>query len=82
MKIKRNIALSDTGFLFNPSTGDSFSLNPIGQEIIRLTQEGKSDDEISKTIVSEYMIDYDSVERDLYDFKQMLANYKLLENEK
>ena len=33
MKIKTNIALSDSGFLFNPSTGDSYSVNPIGQEI-------------------------------------------------
>ena len=36
MKIKKNIALSDTGFVFNPGNGDSFSVNPIGLEILKI----------------------------------------------
>lgn len=80
MKIKKNIALSDSGFLFNPTTGDSYSTNPIGQEIIRLIQQGKSEMEITNHLLKEYMVDHDSVEKDLYDFRQMLNNYKLTEN--
>jgi hypothetical protein len=79
MKIRKNIALSDSGFIFNPSTGDSYSANPIGQLIIRELQNGKSDEEISQSIVEEYMIDSSTVEKDLYDFKNMLKNYKLSE---
>jgi len=41
MNIKKNIALSDSGFIFNPSTGESFSMNPIGLEIITMLKEGK-----------------------------------------
>lgn len=77
MEIKKNIAVSDSGFVFNPSTGDSYSVNPIGQEIIDLLKEGKSDEEITAEIVQRYMIDQNTVEKDLYDFKKMLANYKL-----
>jgi hypothetical protein len=79
MKIRKNIALSDTGFIFNPSTGDSYSANPIGQKIIQLLQQDKSDEEISKAILEEYMIDASTVEKDVYDFKNMLKNYKLTE---
>jgi hypothetical protein len=41
MKLKKDIAISDSGFLFNPSSGDSYSLNPIGVEILKLMQEKK-----------------------------------------
>ncbi len=79
MRILKNIALSDTGFLFNPSTGDSYSVNEIGQEIINLFQEGKDDEEIIEIILENYRIDKSSVEKDLYDFKNMLLAYKLAE---
>lgn len=79
MKFRKNIAISDSGFLFNPTTGDSYSVNPIGQEILQLLQEDKSEDEITKTIVKQYMIDKNTVEKDLYDFLNMLRNFKLVE---
>ncbi|MCP4121443.1 MAG: PqqD family protein [Bacteroidetes bacterium] len=79
MRIKKNVALSDSGFLFNPATGDSFSVNPIGQEIIKMIQEGKENQSIIDTIVEEYMIDGNTVEKDLYDFNKMLISYKLSE---
>jgi hypothetical protein len=79
MKLKKNIALSDSGFLFNPSTGDSFSINPIGNFIVRLIQEGKDDAVIIQAVLKEYMTDRDTVEKDLYDFKNMLSASKLTE---
>jgi len=79
MKVRKNVAISDSGFLFNPSSGDSYSINPIGQEIIQLLQEEKSEQEILDHILKEYMIDKNTVEKDLYDFLNMLKNYKLTE---
>ena len=79
MKLKKNIALSDSGFLFNPSTGDSFSINPIGNFIVRLIQEGKDDAVIIQAVLKDYMTDRDTVEKDLYDFKNMLSASKLTE---
>ncbi len=81
MKVKKNIAISDSGFLFNPSTGDSYSVNPIGQEIINLLKEEKNDGQITAHILKEYMIDQDAIEKDLYDFKNRLVSYKLTEKE-
>lgn len=78
MRIKKNIAVSESGFLFNPSTGDSFSVNPVGQDVIRLMKEEKSDEEIIDEILKTYMVDKNTVEKDLYDFKNVLESFKLI----
>jgi hypothetical protein len=74
MKIKKNVAISESGFIFNPTTGDSFSTNPIGLEIIRMLKDEKSKDEIRKTIISRYNTDESTFEKDYYDFVMMLVN--------
>jgi hypothetical protein len=35
MKIAPEVKISDNGFVFNQKTGDSFSLNPSGLELIK-----------------------------------------------
>ena len=81
MNIKKNIALSDTGFVFNPSNGDSFSTNPIGMEIIKMLKEGKSDSDIKAHVVKTYMTDEPTFEKDLYDFINMLTKLNLTETD-
>jgi coenzyme PQQ synthesis protein D (PqqD) len=77
MKLKKNIALSDSGFVFDPATGNSFTTNPIGLEIIRLLKTGKSQQEISAHILNVYETDGVSFEKDYYDFIMMLGKLKL-----
>ena len=42
MKINKDLAISENGFLFNPATGESFTANPMAFEIIRMLKEGQS----------------------------------------
>ena len=79
MKIKNNIAISDSGFVFNPSTGESYSINPIGKKIIEWLADGKSDSEIFDLVVNSYATDKDTIEKDLYDFVELLKSYQLAE---
>jgi hypothetical protein len=79
MKIKKNIALSDTGFVFNPSTGDSFSVNPIGLEILRKLKDNEPHEKIKQYIMDAYSTDSDTVEKDFYDFTKMLEQLQLTE---
>jgi hypothetical protein len=79
MKIKKNVAVSDSGFVFNPTTGDSFSVNPIGMEIISMMKDGKSHDEIIESILARYEAEKDTAEKDLQDFIEMLGHYALKE---
>lgn len=80
MQINKNIAISDSGFIFNPSSGDSFSANQIGLEIIQLLKDGKGKIEISDFITNKYVIDAHSFEKDFNDFVQMLFSYQLIPN--
>ena len=79
MRIRKNIATSDEGFLFNPTTGDSFSTNLIGSEIINLLKLDKSPAEISDIICERYDVDKILFERDLEDFTSLLKEYSILE---
>ena len=62
--IKKNIATNESGFLFNPSTGDSYSSNPIAAEIIRLMKESKSLNEIKKILLDKYDTDKMTIEKE------------------
>lgn len=81
MKIPKDIAISDSGLVFNPLNGESFSANPIGIEVINHVREGKSVQEISKDILSRYTVDPDTIEKDLGEFLTILKNYNLLEED-
>lgn len=80
MKLKRNIAHSDSGFVFDPNSGDSFSTNPIGIEIIKMLKEGKEAQEIKEAILKIYLVDESAFEKDYYDFITMLSKLKLTED--
>ncbi|NBR16265.1 MAG: PqqD family protein [Flavobacteriales bacterium] len=78
MKINKNIAISESGFIFNPSNGDSFSTNAVGSEIIRHLKDGSSKEEIISELTKTFQIDASTLEKDLGDFFLMLQNYQLL----
>ena len=81
MKLRKNIAISDSGFIFNPSSGDSYSVNPVGMEMLTMLHEGISKEKIKTHIMREYVCDESTFEKDFYDFTLMLRNYKLLEGD-
>ncbi len=80
MKIKKNIAISESGYVFNPTTGESFSVNPIGIEIFNALKEGGSFEEISKTILTKFRTDEDTFEKDYNDFLLLLNQHQLIDN--
>lgn len=80
MRIKKNLAISESGFIFNPLSGESYSVNPLGLEIIQMLKEGQSGEEIRRRILNKYQVDETAFEKDFYDFTGALAQYKLIEN--
>jgi len=81
MKIKKSLAISETGFVFDPSTGDSYTLNPIGLEIIQLLREGKSREDITKRMTGTFDVDSLTFERYYFDFLGMLKQMQLVESD-
>jgi hypothetical protein len=51
MKIKKNIATSENGFIFNPATGDSFSGNAMASVILLAMKNGVNTAEIKADIL-------------------------------
>jgi hypothetical protein len=79
MLIKENIAISDNGFVFNPSTGDSFTMNNTGREVLLMIKEGKNESQITDLIAEKYDVDKLTIERYLHDFMNDLSINNLLE---
>lgn len=78
MELRKNLALSESGFLFNPANGDSFSLNPIGLEIIQAIKQGSDEQAIRQQLLQNYAVDANTLEKDLYDFLNLLRKHRLL----
>jgi len=81
MKLKTNIAVSETGFLFDPNTGESYNLNKTGQFIFKLLQDNKDEKEILETVQSTYSVEPQTLQRYMDDFVRMLQMFNLLEME-
>ncbi|MDP2422724.1 MAG: PqqD family protein [Bacteroidales bacterium] len=81
MKIKKSIAVSASGLIFNPDTGESFTVNPMGAEIINYLKEDKSQQEIATHVIEKYNVDTSSFEKDYEDYIGLLSNYSLVEND-
>ena len=81
MNNRRNIAISENGFIFNPLTGDSFSVNETGLFILQKLKEGETRETIMSTLQEEFELDANSAEIDLNDFLSMLKSYQLTEYE-
>jgi hypothetical protein len=81
MLIKGNIAISDNGFIFNPTTGDSFTMNHTGREVLSLIKEGKNINQIAELMSEKYDVDRITLIRYLEDFASELGASNLLEEQ-
>lgn len=80
MPLKKNLATSETGFIFNPSTGDSFSANPVASEMIAMLREGKTPDQIKNHLLKTYEVEKSNLDKDFDDLMLQLRDHNLLEN--
>ncbi len=78
--IKKNIATNEFGFVFNPSTGDSYSSNPIAAEIIQKMKESISLEDIKSFLVGKYDVEKSIIEKDVDEFVTILKENNLLAN--
>jgi PqqD family protein of HPr-rel-A system len=79
LKIKNNIAISDSGFVFDARTGDSFTLNSTGLEIVQLIKEGKDYAGVLQSFLDKYEVDPESFERYYLDFVATLKQMNLID---
>ncbi|MDD3045239.1 MAG: PqqD family protein [Candidatus Delongbacteria bacterium] len=72
------LAISDSGFIFDPVTGHSYTANATGLKILELLKAGKDEDEIKSVIMDEFDASDDEVTVDIQDFVENLKKYFLV----
>ena len=68
------LALSDSSFVFDPVTGNSFSVNGSGLAILRRLQQGTDLPGIVASLSEEFEVDILAAERDVIEFANLLRN--------
>ncbi len=65
----RDLALSDSGFVFDPMTGHSFTVNATGLCVLQGLKEGKSPEDIVKRLTDGFELEAgEDAGRDVQDF--------------
>lgn len=64
----RRLAVSESGFVFDPTSGRSFTVNETGVAILRALQQELSLDAIRRDLAVEYEVAPQMLERDLSEF--------------
>ncbi len=77
-KISTSLAMSENGFLFLPTTGETFTVNEMGKLILKYLQEGNDQQSIIEAITEEYDVDADDLQRDFVDFMSQLKQFQLV----
>lgn len=73
-----NLAISDTGFIFDPVTGNNFNTNQTGLFIIGRLKQGNTVQQIIEALCQEYEVDHDTGEQDVLQLVEMLRSYYLI----
>ena len=67
-RVLERLAVSESGFVFDPVSGHSFSVNETGLEILRNLLVSRKLDSLREQLVQEYDVDETTLERDLLEF--------------
>jgi len=66
--ILNRLAVSESGFVFDPASGHNFTVNETGLVLLRLLQKTQRLDQILNTLRSEFEVDPREMERDVVEF--------------
>ena len=72
------LAVSAEGFVFDPTSGESYTVNSSGLLILNGLRENKSPEVIAQELAVDYEVTLEEVEKDILDFRCHLRTYKLL----
>jgi len=73
--VLRQLALSDSGFLFDPRSGQSYSLNPTAVEALEMMRLGLSLQQVAEELSKNYTTNSEQAGSCLESFVHQLGRY-------
>lgn len=73
------MALNDSGFAFDPMSGESFTLNETALDIVRALQAGRSEREVAESLSEVYDVKPLDSLTDVLDFIKQLKMFRLVD---
>ena len=71
----QRLAISESGFVFDPVTGHNFTVNETGLTILRLLQKDNQVSTLLKKLAADYEATQRVLERDVLEFAGLLRDY-------
>jgi len=72
------LAINDEGFVFDPSSGESFTVNSTGLDILKELKEDRTQEDIADILARRYGVNLRDAERDVADFTDRLRTFQLI----
>ena len=76
-KSLQRLAVSESGFVFDPVSGHSFTVNETGLAILRSLQKDRRLDALRENLQAEFDVDGTTLDRDLLEFLGSLRDQLL-----
>lgn len=73
-----NLAISDSGYIFDPASGNSFTANETALFIINKLKSGKSSEDIAVALTDEYDVDSGAAEQDTITVIELLRSNNMI----
>jgi hypothetical protein len=70
--VLKRLAVSESGFVFDPSSGHNFTVNETGLLLLRMLLQESRLDQILETLGDEFAADPREIERDVIEFVSAL----------
>lgn len=71
----QRLAISESGFVFDPVSGHNFTVNETGLSILRLLQKGTDVEPLLSQLSKEYDAPQRDIERDVLEFAGVLRDF-------
>jgi hypothetical protein len=71
----KRLALSESGFVFDPVSGQSFSVNDTGLVILRLAQHQDDIEQLIEQLLEQFDASSVEIKRDVQDFINRLQGF-------
>ena len=70
--------MNDSGFAFDPTSGESYTLNVVARQIIDYLKEDDDLQIVTLKLVEKFDVDFEQAYQDVHEFVEQLKSYRLL----